>query len=235
MQKVGIPESSREKEWALKIERPIGILLSLGILGCFVHAVTLQGWPFFKLPFYLACAFAVLAFLVSMTSGSNVKFARKLLLGLRAALGSVITGTLGFSMILGVVYALTELWGYASGNIAASYKTSILVGFLTLVVGVFFFLIRIIWRFTYGVTEIGAGVFIASYRALGTEHWFSAQNLDLYLVVLTAGVYLVVRGLDNASQGFNKPNDPMIRAGRWLKSLILVSDQNNGRELNGGD
>jgi hypothetical protein len=64
-----------------------------------------------------------------------------------------------------------------------------------------FFFIRLKWRFVYGVSEACAGVVVASQRFY-TEaivgHLSSAP--PIVLAILTAGVYLVVRGADNMHQ-----------------------------------
>lgn len=77
---------------------------------------------------------------------------------------------------------------------------------VTLAAGLALFFFRLKLRSTYGVTEAAVGLVVAGSRV--------ASDLDklgsdpaLYLTVLTAGVYLVVRGLDNVQQGLTK--DPI--------------------------
>lgn len=215
------PES---KDWAVKIEGALGVVISLAIIVCLAYAITTRGWQFFNLPLAVSTGFAVLSFILSVTSSAARGPALRLLSGVKAALGTILLGVVVLSIIFGVILSLKQLWGYASIHIASTYKIPLLVGLLTFIVGAVFFLVRTVWRVTYGLSEVIAGVCIASYRAFGAEDWFSSVNLDLYLVVLTAGVYLVVRGLDNIFQGLKQSNDPMVRAGRWLKSQIYVSD-----------
>lgn len=226
-------EIPKPKSWAVKIEGPLGIIVSGLIISCLTYAIVIRGWHFFKLPILLATIFSTISFFISIKSCIEKNFSRKLLSGAKAALGTAAFAVVVMSIILGTTFSLERLWDYASSNITSSYKTSFLFGIATFIVGSLFFLIRTIWRVTYGISEIIAGVCIASYRAFGTNEWLSSVNMDLYLVVLTAGVYLVVRGLDNVAQGIKQSNDPIVRAWRWLKSQIFVSNPDKVSEIYG--
>lgn len=226
-------ETLKTKNWAVKIEGPLGAIVSIVITACLTYAIVIRGWHFFKLPIILSAIFSTLSFVISITSGTKNNFSRKLLPGAKAALGTAAFAVVVMSIILGTTFSLERLWDYASSNITSSYKTSMLAGAATFIFGLLFFLIRTIWRVTYGISEIIAGVCIASYRAFGTKEWLISVNMDLYLVVLTAGVYLVVRGLDNVSQGIKQSNDPMVRAWRWLKPRVLVSNPEKVSEFYG--
>ncbi|GEM_PF-5362389 len=227
--------TSKGKDWALKIEGPLGVAFSLVIVMCLGYAVTVRGWQFFKLPLTISLIFSIFSFFLSIAAGSKLSMGRRLLSGVRAAAGTILFGTVLFSIILGSIFSLTELWEYASSHIAQTYKSSLLVGLLTFIVGVIFFAVRTFWRVSYGLSEIVAGVSIASYRSFGAENWFSSMNFDLYVVLLTAGVYLVVRGFDNIFQGYKESNDPMVKAGLWLKSQIYVSNLEKVSEMYGDE
>ena len=72
---------------------------------------------------------------------------------------------------------------------------------ITLIAGVALFKFRAIARGFYGLTEVVAGVSIAAYRiSTGNTDILNASP-EIYIALLTAGVYLVVRGLDNMEQG----------------------------------
>ena len=61
----------------------------------------------------------------------------------------------------------------------------------------------------YGFTEVLVGATVAGYRVATNQ----GLNTELYLVVLTAGIYLVVRGLDNVQQGLKaRPDDFLSKA-----------------------
>jgi hypothetical protein len=87
------------------------------------------------------------------------------------------------------------------------------------VLGLVFFLLRLKLRSTYGGLEvilgiiIGANTYAKSFTHGVTDIKPSWSSADLALGVLTAGVYLVVRGLDNVQQGIEKdPKDPLAGA-----------------------
>jgi hypothetical protein len=85
---------------------------------------------------------------------------------------------------------------------------------VTVFAGIALFYFRLRWRSLYGITETVVGVLIASYR-INTRGEFT----ELVLAVLTASIYLIVRGLDNVHQGLVKPPlDPIAVASfEWLK------------------
>lgn len=82
----------------------------------------------------------------------------------------------------------------------------------TLLVGGMLFLFRQSYRALYGLTEVLAGVSVALSREHSPDANFHESSF--YLALLTAGVYLVVRGLDNIGQGIDGPApDPAVT---WL-------------------
>ncbi|QGW82118.1 hypothetical protein [Variovorax paradoxus] len=78
----------------------------------------------------------------------------------------------------------------------------------TLLLGGTAFLFRLRLRCLYGISEVGAGLFVAWFQVRGG----SSGNLlsgAFLLAFITAAVYLVVRGLDNVHQGWKaEPPDP---------------------------
>jgi hypothetical protein len=85
---------------------------------------------------------------------------------------------------------------------------------VTLVVSVGLFLFRLKARCVYGCTEALAGLYAAQSVTTGDKH-----GLPFFFALLTAGVYLYVRGLDNMHQGATKPPlDPVwIYLKAWLR------------------
>jgi hypothetical protein len=71
-----------------------------------------------------------------------------------------------------------------------------------LVVGALLFLFRLKRRATYGAVEVIVGVMVGVERFEGTS--LLPSNASLTLGILCAGVYLVVRGLDNVHQGMTQ-------------------------------
>lgn len=72
---------------------------------------------------------------------------------------------------------------------------------ITLLLGVSLFGFRKGARGLYGLTEVVAGVSIAAYRISTENTDLLNASPEIYIALLTAGVYLVVRGLDNMEQG----------------------------------
>ena len=71
----------------------------------------------------------------------------------------------------------------------------------TLALGYLLFLFRLTARCVYGFTEAVVGILVAVQRVpLGMSDPVAWQS-DIYIAMLTAGVYLVVRGFDNMHTG----------------------------------
>jgi hypothetical protein len=100
--------------------------------------------------------------------------------------------------------ALISFGLYASAYDSIHYLTKVdsvyQVAIVALFVGVVLFFVRLHVRFWYGAVEVFLGVFVAMsvYQANATK-----PATSLFLTVLTAGVYLIVRGLDNMHQGWS--------------------------------
>jgi hypothetical protein len=88
----------------------------------------------------------------------------------------------------------------------------------TLVFGTLLFAVRLHLRLVYGISEALVGVTVAAHRASVESSTVVPTQPTFYLAVLTAGIYLVVRGLDNIHQAIKNPDDPVIRGWReWRK------------------
>jgi hypothetical protein len=83
---------------------------------------------------------------------------------------------------------------------------------VTAFVGAVLFWFRLRYRALYGFTEAVVGLSVAGHR-VGFQSIQANDGMSLYLAVLTAGVYLVVRGLDNVHQGWKSGSDPALT---WL-------------------
>jgi hypothetical protein len=100
---------------------------------------------------------------------------------------------------------LVEMFLAHSANVQAT---------VILVAGGILFTSRLYLRFAYGLVEVGIGM-VVGMQKFGPWPDSSPSNLvhaDV-IGVLCAGVYLVVRGLDNAYQGLKMrdPDDPVVR------------------------
>lgn len=94
---------------------------------------------------------------------------------------------------------------------AIQTKSAIRIAILATIAGLVLWFFRFKCRSTYGLIEALVGVYLA-WRTVEANTWKSES--DMYLAVLTAGVYLIVRGVDNIEQGLEK--DRLIA---YLKSL----------------
>lgn len=72
-----------------------------------------------------------------------------------------------------------------------------------------FFIFRLRFRSLYGISEAVFGFLIAGNKII-TENNFEKLDSGFFITILTASVYLVVRGFDNIHQGITKdPIDPI--------------------------
>jgi len=147
---------------------------------------------------------------------------------LRIAFAPLIMGVIYFS--IGV--ALKDGYFWLRSTLPIGQFTAL----LTLSAGLILFLCRLKFRAVYGLTEVLVGIVVAVQRA-SDFGVIALDNRNFYLVVLTAGVYLVVRGLDNIHQGLTKP--PFDPLAAWLiarfraKSRRIVEPQYQPAENDG--
>ena len=99
----------------------------------------------------------------------------------------------------------------------AAYITA---GFLTVVLGIGLFAIRLFMRFLYGVVEVASAILVAVYQ-VGNVSNTELLKPTFALAFLTAAVYLTVRGLDNIHTALKAtPPDPSLRLfrRRWANT-----------------
>lgn len=82
-----------------------------------------------------------------------------------------------------------------------SNKFIALTGIFALSVGGVLYLVRRKYRILWGITEIAAGTLIAMYRTFANGANINNANPEYFIAILTAGIYLIVRGFDNIEQG----------------------------------
>lgn len=131
-------------------------------------------------------------------------------------LGSMLIGLLIYTAIVTIGDALRFLWLPQMKQ----EKALLTGGLLALAGGAVLFAFRLKYRSVYGLSEATVGTLIAAQRFSDP----SAQLTDasFFMVFLTAGVYLVVRGLDNMHQGLTKPPiDPLAK--KFLASIRSAS------------
>lgn len=97
----------------------------------------------------------------------------------------------------------------------------VMLSVVSLGFGLFYF--RLHLRAVYGLTESFVGLAIAVQKSLAIQSDKTIINSEWVLAVVTASVYLIVRGLDNIHQGLTKePRDPV--AVTFVNGLRPVKD-----------
>lgn len=119
-------------------------------------------------------------------------------------------------VIYGVIAVAVDAWSWLKTFWAnldpLENRTQFMIatGLMTVALGGLFFGFRLKQRFLYGLIEACAGVAVGMHRVT-LEHWPNApQSPGFYLALLTAGIYLVVRGLDNMHQAV-RGGDPIFQ------------------------
>lgn len=124
-----------------------------------------------------------------------------------------VAACLGGAIFYSIGAVVVDTYLYLAGPRSGRTGTAILTIILTLSLGIALFVFRLKRRALYGLTEVIVGVVVAVYRVSAAPLGSSITNPDLYLAVLTAGIYLIVRGLDNIHQGLStKPTDKVTAA-----------------------
>jgi hypothetical protein len=92
-------------------------------------------------------------------------------------------------------------------------------------VGTMLFWFRLRHRSAYGITEALVGLYIAAQKVQQLSQaagQTKPPGVDLAFALLTASVYLVVRGLDNVHQGmYRDPKDPWVSVALGYSRLLL--------------
>lgn len=91
---------------------------------------------------------------------------------------------------------------------------------VTGLLGIMFFVFRLRYRCVYGLSEAIVGLMVA--RNLVSASARTESEVALYFAMLTAGVYLVVRGLDNVHQGWKARSDPVAS---WFLNAVGFRDR----------
>lgn len=85
-------------------------------------------------------------------------------------------------------------------------------------IGGMLFLIRLHMRFMYGLSEVVAGLAVSTHKVVTEFSSLTQVTTGWSLAFLTAGIYLIVRGLDNMHQGTSK--EPLDRVLIWLARFL---------------
>jgi hypothetical protein len=108
-------------------------------------------------------------------------------------------------------------------DIDTLYLKAISASLLVLIAGSLLFYFRLRFRSIYGVTEAFVGIAVAMQQTISTPTGSHALTLEQFLPLLTASVYLVVRGFDNVHQGLTK--DPLDLAAKTVLAWVRLRSQ----------
>ena len=222
----------------LGLPTPVFILFEVLILWAIYHAAVTRSIDDYLLYGGIygipASLFLGKLWLTEWRKSSRLSIWMKLFLLSNLVPGTFVFGALYYSLGASA-YDLVKWFIHLWNN---SYVGPYLAGTAVLLVGIGLFWFRTRCRGVYGLTEVIVGIFVASYKyveASAGSHPIDASDPNLLLALLTAGVYLVVRGLDNIQQGLTStPGDPVLNPlVTWYKTLGEVVIKN--KEFNSAE
>lgn len=184
-------------------------LLGVSFLA-FAYAVYARHWSYFLL-FAPLCGIpaavgSYLAIGLRMKRGEKPKYLWLALVG--PLLLMTLVGLMYYSVFVGA----KDIFLWVDPKLTSSVWRAVFIGFAVALVGSALYWFRVNFRFTYGFHEVAAGIGIAAYHAYKASGVPSSWDSGIYLALVTAGVYLVVRGFDNMHVGVTK--EPYDTVGR---------------------
>jgi hypothetical protein len=134
----------------------------------------------------------------------------------------IVIPLLGGPLYFGLFAALADIlrWALAQKLASAQVGAFAVAGF-ALVAGLMLFWLRLRLRLVYGLSEVIVGLAIAAWRGYGETTSGVPSSPEFYFAILTASIYLVVRGLDNMHQALQSNGDPAFNA---AKKYLLAPD-----------
>jgi hypothetical protein len=113
-------------------------------------------------------------------------------------------------------YGIGTLWAVVDPNKQDQF--TVVAGLMVVSGGGLLYWFRLKQRFLYGLTEAIAGVLVGMHR-VSLEQWSGVpKSTGFYLALLTAGIYLVVRGIDNMHQAQRAGDPTLLRIARLLST-----------------
>ncbi|TPD71270.1 hypothetical protein [Flavobacterium microcysteis] len=143
--------------------------------------------------------FIALFFIVKKTK--NFSFPKKLIIAL---LLIVALGPIYYS--IGVV--INDVYLYVKSPTISRNWSAFITVFSILILGLLLFYVRLKFRCVYGISEAAVGIFIAMHKVIFIEP-SDLLTSEFYIAILTASIFLVVRGFDNIYVGLTKELDPV--------------------------
>lgn len=185
-------------------------LILMAVLYAIFHRTTQQ---FFddSLPIAAFLAFILYGFFISRWSlFGRPKFNSPTLLFLIVYLPILIACTT--VIYWGISISLRDSYAWLQHLSPSRSFFVTVIAILVIVIGYALFLFRLHARFFFGLTEAITGLVIAL-RNIPTNADPVLWSSEIFLVILTAGLFLVVRGFDNMHTGLkSEPRDAILKS-----------------------
>lgn len=107
--------------------------------------------------------------------------------------------------LLAITHVILYAYALLSNSAVDRGRASALVALLVAITGCGLFWFRLVARACYGAIEVLVGLYVALAQVQNIAPGRPVLQENVLLALLTAGVYLVVRGLDNVHQGWTSP------------------------------
>jgi bacteriorhodopsin len=127
-------------------------------------------------------------------------------------------------LINGVIYFVYKVYVYIIGAERGIVQT-VIATLIIIVFSVIAYVIRKRYRFIYGVIEVAAGILLVYHKIQGGINNNSTWGFDFYFALLSAGIFLIIRGLESISVG--KELDPLFigACNMYEKRLSFLSEK----------
>lgn len=104
------------------------------------------------------------------------------------------------TLIFSVYTSAKDLYMWAISPKFGAYQTAFITGLMATLIAYSLFIFRLHRRMLYGITELLAGLMVVEHHAMSMLE-SQVLNPTIFLAMFTAGIYLMVRGLDNIHLG----------------------------------
>lgn len=121
-------------------------------------------------------------------------------------------------VILSIYSAAIDCIAWISTPIFSDYHISLITCIAVMFFAYSLFLFRTYKRTLFGLTEIIIGLIISVNHAINISHSTQA-DMSMVLAILTAGIYLVVRGMDNMYEGAKGESNVVLQLKSEIESL----------------
>ena len=181
------------------------LYIGIGIFICgFIYAIfNRTSQDFMKYSFYISGVTAIIFLSIRIfyffKKGISKPTKGDLFMLISVLIALVLIGPTYYAV--GVAIKDLYFW-IQSPKITKEWSIPIVLG-ITVSVGFFLFYFRLRARSIYGLTEAIVGLAIAMQKT-SIENSEELTKSSFYLAILTASIYLFVRGLDNIHQGMTK-------------------------------